>query len=197
MKIAPIIRAITRHNKSVRDSRLAINPILVHTGQHYDVNMSDSFFKDLNLPEPDVHMGVGSGNHGEQTGKVLIEFEKGLFQVQPDLVIVVGDVNSALACALTAVKLHIPVAHVEAGLRSFDRTMPEEINRLVTDALSDYLFTPSPAADGNLKNEGVPEDKIFMVGDVMVDSLLFHLEQAKKTMFNEGNKVTRHQRPPL
>ena len=193
MKIAPLIRAIKKHNKSIHlsretetlsqrdDPRLKINEILVHTGQHYDVNMSDSFFKDLNLPEPDVHLGIGSGTHGEQTGKVMIEFEKVLFQEQPNLVIVVGDVNSTLACALAAVKLHIPVAHVEAGLRSFDRTMPEEINRVVTDVLSDYLFTPSPDADENLKREGILEDKIFLVGDVMVDSLLFHLEKAKTT----------------
>jgi len=193
MKIAPLIRAIKKHNKSIHlsretetlsqrdDPRLKINEILVHTGQHYDVNMSDSFFKDLNLPEPDVHLGIGSGTHGEQTGKVMIEFEKVLFQEQPNLVIVVGDVNSTLACALAAVKLHIPVAHVEAGLRSFDRTMPEEINRVVTDVLSDYLFAPSPDADENLKREGILEDKIFLVGDVMVDSLLFHLEKAKTT----------------
>ncbi len=132
MKIAPLIRAIHAYNDLNGD---IICPLLVHTGQHYDVNMSDSFFKDLNLPEPDVNLGIGSGSHAEQTGRVLIEFEKVLFKEQPDLVIVVGDVSSTIACTLASVKLHIPVAHVEAGLRSFDRGMPEEINRIVTDVL--------------------------------------------------------------
>jgi UDP-N-acetylglucosamine 2-epimerase (non-hydrolysing) len=181
MKVAPLIRAIDKHNSSRDSSLVTIHYLLVHTGQHYDTNMSDAFFRDLKLPEPDLHLGVGSGNHGEQTGKVLIEFEEVLLKEQPDLVIVVGDVNSTLACALAAVKLHIPVAHVEAGLRSFDRKMPEEINRLLTDAISDYLFTPSPEGDENLAKEGIPAEKIFLVGDIMVDSLLFHLDQAKKT----------------
>jgi UDP-N-acetylglucosamine 2-epimerase (non-hydrolysing) len=181
MKVAPLIRAIDKHNSSSHSSLVTIHYLLVHTGQHYDANMSDAFFRDLNLPEPDLHLGVGSGNHGEQTGKVLIEFEKVLLKEQPDLVIVVGDVNSTLACSLAAVKLHISVAHVEAGLRSFDRRMPEEINRLLTDAISDYLFTPSPEGDENLAKEGIPPEKVFLVGDIMVDSLLFHLDQAKKT----------------
>jgi len=181
MKVAPLIRAIDKHNSSRDSSLVTIHYSLVHTGQHYDANMSDAFFRDLKLPEPDLHLGVGSGNHGEQTGKVLIEFEKVLMKEQPDLVIVVGDVNSTLACALAAVKLHIEVAHVEAGLRSFDRNMPEEINRLLTDAISDYLFTPSPEGDENLAKEGIPSEKIFLVGDIMVDSLLFHLDQAKST----------------
>jgi UDP-N-acetylglucosamine 2-epimerase (non-hydrolysing) len=178
MKIAPLIRAIHAHNVKNGDN---IYPLLVHTGQHYDSNMSDSFFEDLDLPEPGTHLGVGSGNHGEQTGRVMIEFEKVLFKERPDLVIVVGDVNSTLACALTAVKLHIPVAHVEAGLRSFDREMPEEINRVLTDAISDYLFTPSPDGDENLLREGISKEKIFLVGDIMIDSLLFNLELAKQT----------------
>ncbi|MCL5808764.1 MAG: UDP-N-acetylglucosamine 2-epimerase (non-hydrolyzing) [Deltaproteobacteria bacterium] len=177
MKIAPLIRAIEEHN---RVNGSSIQPFLVHTGQHYDANMSDDFFRDLTIPAPDVHLGIGSGSHAEQTGGVLIEFEKVLLREKPDLVIVVGDVNSTLACALAAVKLHIPVAHVEAGLRSFDRTMPEEINRLLTDALADYLFTPSPDGDENLLREGIPKEKIFLVGDIMVDSLLFNLEIAKK-----------------
>jgi UDP-N-acetylglucosamine 2-epimerase (non-hydrolysing) len=181
MKIAPLIRAMDKHNSSSHSSLVTIDYLLVHTGQHYDFNMSDAFFRDLDLPEPDVHLGVGSGNHGEQTGRVLIEFEKVLLKEKPDLVIVVGDVNSTMAAALAAVKLHIPVAHVEAGLRSFDRKMPEEINRLVTDAVSDYLFTPSPDGDENLLKEGIPKEKIFLVGDIMVDSLMFHLPQAKKS----------------
>ncbi len=181
MKVAPLIRAIDRHNHAGHSSLVPIHHSLVHTGQHYDFNMSDAFFRDLALPKPDLHLGVGSGNHGEQTGKVLIEFEKVLLKEQPDLVIVVGDVNSTLACSLAAVKLHIPVAHVEAGLRSFDRKMPEEINRLLTDAISEYLFTPSPEGDENLAKEGIPQDKVFLVGDIMVDSLLFHLDQARKT----------------
>jgi len=178
MKIAPLIRAIHAYNEMNGGN---IYPFLVHTGQHYDVNMSDSFFRDLAIPEPDAHLGVGSGSHAEQTGKVLIEFEKVLLQEKPDLVIVVGDVNSTVACSLAAIKLHIPVAHVEAGLRSFDRRMPEEINRILTDAISDYLFTPSPDGDENLLKEGIPPEKIFLVGDIMVDSLLFNLEVAKKT----------------
>jgi UDP-N-acetylglucosamine 2-epimerase (non-hydrolysing) len=185
MKIAPLIRAIRRHNGSTEGTRHRIHYKLVHTGQHYDSSMSDSFFHDLALPEPDVHLGVGSGTHAEQTGGVLVAFEKVLFETRPDLVIVVGDVNSTLACALAAVKLEIPIAHVEAGLRSFDRRMPEEINRLVTDAVSDYLFTPSPDADDNLIREGIPPEKIFLVGDIMVDSLLFHLEKARKTTILE------------
>jgi len=181
MKVAPLIRAIDKRNSSCPSSLITIHYVLVHTGQHYDANMSDAFFRDLRLPNPDLHLGVGSGNHGEQTGRVLIEFERVLLKEQPDLVIVVGDVNSTLACTLAAVKLQIPVAHVEAGLRSFDRKMPEEINRLLTDAISDYLFTPSPEGDENLAKEGIPQEKIFLVGDIMVDSLLFHLDQAKQT----------------
>lgn len=179
MKIAPLLRAIQAHNE-INDH--GIQSFLVHTGQHYDDNMSDSFFRDLDIPKPDVHLGVGSGTHGEQTGKVLIEFEKVLLEERPNLVIVVGDVNSTLACALAAVKLHIQVAHVEAGLRSFDRKMPEEINRILTDAVSDYLFTPSPDGDQNLLKEGISPHKIHLVGDIMVDSLMFHLEQAKKSL---------------
>ena len=178
MKVAPLIKAINAFN-ATNGNR--IKPLLVHTGQHYDINMSDNFFKDLELPEPDIYLGVGSGSHGEQTGKILIEFEKVLFREKPDLVIVVGDVNSTLACALAAVKLHIPVAHVEAGLRSFDRRMPEEVNRMLTDAVSDHLFTPSPDGDENLAREGIPKEKIHLVGDIMIDSLLFNLEKAKKT----------------
>jgi UDP-N-acetylglucosamine 2-epimerase (non-hydrolysing) len=178
MKIAPLIRAVHSYNNTNGGD---IYPFLVHTGQHYDVNMSESFFRDLEIPEPDVHLNVGSGKHGEQTGKILMEFEKILLRQQPDLVLVVGDVNSTLACSLAAAKLQIPIAHVEAGLRSFDRRMPEEINRILTDAISDYLFTPSPDGNENLLKEGISPEKIFLVGDIMVDSLLCNLEKAKKS----------------
>jgi len=180
MKIAPLLRAIEDYNvKHAADDKV-IAPLLVHTGQHYDDNMSDAFFRDLQIPAPNIHMGIGSGSHAEQTGQVMIAFEKILLREKPDLVIVVGDVNSTMACALASVKLHIPVAHVEAGLRSFDRAMPEEINRLITDAIADYLFTPSPDGDRNLLREGCSPDKIFQVGNIMADTLLFNLERAKK-----------------
>lgn len=173
MKIAPIVKVMSSYPQ--------LNSILVHTGQHYDVSMSQAFFDDLALPKPDIYLGVGSGSHAVQTAKIMIEFEKVLEQEKPDLIIVVGDVNSTLACSLVAAKLLVPVAHVEAGLRSFDRTMPEEINRIVTDALSQYLFTTSEDANLNLKREGIPEEKIFFVGNVMIDSLLQHLEKARTT----------------
>jgi len=177
MKISPLLRAIEKHN-ACSETNL-IEPILVHTGQHYDYEMSKVFFQDLELPQPDSYLSVGSGTHAEQTGKTMIEFEQVLFKKKPNLVIVVGDVNSTLATALAAVKLHIPVAHIEAGLRSYDRTMPEEINRLLTDAISDYLFTPSPDADNNLRREGIADEKIFFVGNVMVDNLLYSIEKAE------------------
>lgn len=143
---------------------------LVHTGQHYDRNMSDAFFRDLGLPSPDLHLGVGSGSHAEQTANVMLAYERACAGEQPDLIVVVGDVNSTLACALVGSKLHIPVAHLEAGLRSRDRRMPEEINRLVTDTLADILWTPSPDGDENLVAEGVPPEKITRVGNIMIDS---------------------------
>jgi UDP-N-acetylglucosamine 2-epimerase (non-hydrolysing) len=174
MKIAPILRQMRKYTAAFR-------PILIHTGQHYDYKMSKVFFKDLELPEPDIYLGVGSGTHAEQTGKVMIEFEKVLIRERPDLVVVVGDVNSTLAAALAAVKLHIPVAHVEAGLRSRDRGMPEEINRVLTDAIADYLFTPSLDAHENLRREGIPKERIFFVGNVMVDTLLYSKEKARKS----------------
>ena len=164
MKVAPIHREIARRGK--------LRQVLVHTGQHYDVKMSDVFFTDLGMPAPDVHLGIGSGSHAEQTARVMIELEKVFTKEKPDLVSVVGDVNSTLAASLVAAKMLIPVAHVEAGLRSNDRTMPEEVNRLVTDRLSDYLLTPSPDADENLLKEGTPRERIFFVGNVMIDSLL-------------------------
>jgi len=179
MKIAPIIRAIEKHNISSRTNR--IKATLVHSGQHYDHKMSQVFFQDLKLPRPDVYLGVGSGTHSEQIGKTMIGLEKVLLKEEADLVIVVGDVNSTLAGALAAVKSGIPVAHVEAGLRSYDKSMPEEINRLLTDAISDYLFTPSLDADDNLKKEGILAEKIFLVGNVMVDSLLHNREGIKRS----------------
>jgi UDP-N-acetylglucosamine 2-epimerase (non-hydrolysing) len=176
MKIAPLLAAMGR---SGQEYGCYFNPFLVHTGQHYDYNMSKAFFEDLELPEPDIHLGIGAGTHAEQTGKTMIEFEKVLLKEKPNLVVVVGDVNSTLAAALAAVKLQIPVAHVEAGLRSYDMTMPEEVNRVLTDHISDYLFTPSQDADENLKREGVPKAKIHLVGNIMVDCLLASQEKAK------------------
>lgn len=172
MKIAPILREMQRYPAT-------FEPILVHTGQHYHHEMSRVFFRDLDLPEPDIYLGIGSGTQAEQTAKVMIELEKVLIGENPDLVIVVGDVNSTLAAALSAVKLHIPVAHVEAGLRSRDRGMPEEINRVLTDALSDYLFAPSLDAGENLRKEGIPNERIFFVGNVMVDTLLYSKDKAR------------------
>jgi UDP-N-acetylglucosamine 2-epimerase (non-hydrolysing) len=182
MKIAPLYHALKRENWAV--------PYIVHAGQHYDLNMSDAFFNDLDLPRPDLNLGVGSGSHAEQTGHVMINYEKVLIDQKPDLVIVVGDVNSTMACAIAASKVQydsrqhrstVPlqhfngprplIAHLEAGLRSFGRTMPEEINRLVTDTLADILWTPSPDADRNLEREGIEREKIRRVGNIMIDSL--------------------------
>jgi len=176
VKIAPLIEAIERYN--ITSNERVIEPLLVHTGQHYDYQMSQVFFQDLDNPKPDVHLDIGGGSHGEQTGKILIEIEKVLIERKPSLVVVVGDVNSTLAGALAAAKLNIPVAHVEAGLRSFDRTMPEEINRLLTDTVSDYLFTPSEDAKCNLLREGIDSKKIFFVGNIMADSLLNNKDKA-------------------
>ncbi len=171
MKIAPLMHEFTK-----RADRF--EPILVHTGQHYDKAMSESFFRDLGIPEPDVNLGVGSGSHGEQTAQVLMKIEQLLIERRPHAVLVVGDVNSTLAATLAAVKLHIPVAHVEAGLRSWDRDMPEEINRVLTDSVSHWLFTTEAAAEENLLREGVSADKIHFVGNVMIDTLLAHRERA-------------------
>src|SRR5512133_3671538 len=172
MKVAPIYKAIAgRGNLQQR---------LVHTGQHYDVKMSDVFCTDLGMPAPDIHLGIGSGSHAEQTGRLMIALEKVFLEERPDLVSVVGDVNSTVAAALVAAKMGIPVAHVEAGLRSFDRRMPEEINRLVTDALADLLLTPSEDADENLRREGVAPSRIRRVGNVMIDSLLAAREEAAR-----------------
>jgi len=165
MKIAPLLRQIKKHADKIQ-------PLLVHTGQHYSAAMSDQFFNQLAIDPPDVNLGVGSLSHARQTARIMEGFEAVLEEHKPDLVIVVGDVNSTLACALTAVKMNIKVAHVEAGLRSFDNGMPEEINRKLTDTISDYLFITEPSALVNLENEGVPKEKIFYVGNTMIDSLL-------------------------
>lgn len=171
MKIGPLMDEMKKHRQ--------IESILVHTEQHYDKNMSRLFFDQLALPEPDIYLGVGSGSHAQQTAKIMLEFEKVLIKEKPDLVIVVGDVNSTIACALTASKLQIKVAHVESGLRSFDKSMPEEINRILTDVISDYLFVTEKSGEINLLREGVDKNKIFFVGNVMIDTLLKHREKAK------------------
>lgn len=182
MKVAPIYRAI--------EARGGFRQLLVHTGQHYDVNMSDVFFTDLGMPAPDIFLGVGSGSQAEQTAKVMIALEKVFEKEKPALVSVVGDVNSTVAAALVAAKMLIPLAHVEAGLRSFDRAMPEEVNRIVTDRLADLLLTPSPDGDENLAKEGVPPERIKFVGNVMIDSLLSSKAKADglPTLANLGLK---------
>lgn len=179
MKIAPIFEAISTYNLR-RDVRRKIAQKLVHTGQHYDHSMSQLFFDQLEMPRPDINLGIGSGSHGEQTGRIMEAFEPVLIREKPDLVLVVGDVNSTMACAIDAKKLCIPVAHVEAGLRSRDMTMPEEINRIVTDSISDLLFTTDRNADNNLIDEGIQKDKIHFVGNVMIDTLMKHRERALK-----------------
>lgn len=172
MKMAPLYFAMR--------GAPSLEPVIVHTGQHYDYVMSQAFFEDLELPEPNHFLETGSGTHAEQTGKVMIEFEKVMVQEKPDLVVVFGDVNSTVACSLTAKKLLVPVAHVEAGLRSFDETMPEEINRRVTDSISDLLFTPSPDGDENLRHEGVGDERIRRVGNIMIDSLVAILDRVTR-----------------
>lgn len=164
MKVAPIHKAIAQRGR--------LQQVLVHTGQHYDVKMSDVFFTDLGMPAPDIHLGIGSGSHAEQTARVMLEVEKVFLREKPDLVSVVGDVNSTLAAALVAVKMGIVISHVEAGLRSFDLAMPEEVNRILTDRISDLLLTPSRDGDANLLKEGLDPARIHCVGNVMIDSLL-------------------------
>jgi len=172
MKIAPLIA-------EMRQKPQSIEPVLIHTGQHYDESMNDSFFRDLDIPRPDINLEIGSGTHAEQTGRIMIALERALDHLKPDWMIVVGDVNSTMAGALVASKMSIRIAHVEAGLRSRDRTMPEEINRIVTDALSDLLLTPSRDADQNLLKEGISGEKIRLVGNIMVDTLYRSLERAR------------------
>lgn len=175
MKVAPIHRAVQKYQDKIQH-------LLCHTGQHYDYAMSQTFFEDLELPEPNFYLNAGSGSHGMQTGKIIIEFEKICLKEKPDLVIVVGDVNSTIACSLTSVKLNIVTAHIEAGLRSCDRSMPEEINRIATDAICDYLFVTEKSGIENLKREGHSDDSIFFVGNTMIDSLVYiqpKIEQSK------------------
>ncbi|MCU7797226.1 MAG: UDP-N-acetylglucosamine 2-epimerase (non-hydrolyzing) [Candidatus Thiodiazotropha sp. (ex Myrtea spinifera)] len=196
MKIAPLYHALSRESD--------LDPVIVHTGQHYDLNMSDAFFQDLRLPEPHIHLGAGSGSHAEQTGRVMIAYEKVVMEKRPDLVVVAGDVNSTIACTLAATKvvyehgendsatgLNRPVvAHLEAGLRSFDRTMPEEVNRLATDVLADLLWTPSPDGDEHLLHEGVAPEKIVRVGNIMIDSLEMMRETIEATPVFEQHGVS-------
>ena len=177
MKIAPIIKEFKKQEIGFK---------FIHTGQHYDYNMSKIFLDNLGIPEPDYFLNVGSGTHASQTAKIMIEFEKVILKERPKLVIVVGDVNSTIACALVAKKESIEVAHIEAGLRSFDFQMPEEINRRLTDQISDYLFITERSALLNLKNEGIDSSKIFFVGNVMIDNLINNLEEARKNNYYQN-----------
>jgi len=182
MKIAPIIHEIKRVQKLGKK----ISFRLVHTGQHYDEKLSHSFFKQLNIPEPDVNLGVGSGSHAEQTANIMTRFEKELIENRPDIVLVVGDVNSTMACSIAAKKLHIDVAHVEGGIRSHDMEMPEEVNRLVTDSIADYFFTTSELANKNLRKEGHGNNKLFLVGNTMIDTLKANMNRlVKPALFDE------------
>jgi UDP-N-acetylglucosamine 2-epimerase (non-hydrolysing) len=174
MKVAPIVEAMRRRERE-------FTPLVVHTGQHYDSAMSDAFFHDLDLPQADVYLGVGSASHAAQTAAIMERFESVVVKEKPDWVLVVGDVNSTLACALVCVKMSVKVAHVEAGLRSHDRRMPEEINRLLTDQIADLLFTPSEDANENLLAEGIAEERIRFVGNIMIDSIFKHLPRARES----------------
>ncbi|MFA5088939.1 MAG: UDP-N-acetylglucosamine 2-epimerase (non-hydrolyzing) [Candidatus Omnitrophota bacterium] len=184
MKIAPLIKELRRHKKEFEFK-------LVHTGQHYDFEMSGAFFQDLKIPNPDIHLEVGSATHAVQTAGIMIAFEKVILREKPDLIIVVGDVNSSLGCSLVASKLGVQVAHVEAGLRSFDRAMPEEINRIITDSLSDYLFVTEESGCTNLKREGVSRAKTYFVGNTMIDTLLSNMPK-----INRSKILTTHNLKP-
>lgn len=187
MKMAPLYKVL-------KERKEKYIPILIHTGQHYDQKMSKLFFEELGMPEPDAYLHVGSGTHGQQTARIIERYEEFvLTNDRPDLVIVAGDVNSTIACALVAKKLHIQVAHLEAGLRSFDESMPEEINRVLTDRISDILLTPSLDADENLINEGVPSDRIARVGNIMIDSLIEHREKAKNSQIISKLGIQNHE----
>ncbi len=181
MKVAPLYHALA--------SDPAFEPVLVHTGQHYDANMSDDIFTDLRLPAPGHHLGIGSGSHAEQTGGVMIAYEKVAIADRPDWIVVVGDVNSTAACAMVGAKLGLRTVHLEAGLRSRDRSMPEEINRLVTDAIADVLWTPSADADANLRAEGVPDDKVVRVGNIMLDSFEMVRPQIEAERRNNASRL--------
>ncbi|MBQ3643164.1 MAG: UDP-N-acetylglucosamine 2-epimerase (non-hydrolyzing) [Candidatus Riflebacteria bacterium] len=188
IKAAVVSRAIASYNQTASNR---IEEIIIHTGQHYDSNMSDIFFEEMDIPKPHYNLGVGSGNHGEQTSRMLIELEKLLIKEKPDMVLVYGDTNSTLAGALAASKLHIPIAHVEAGLRSFNRDMPEEINRIFTDHVSDILFCPTDTAVENLKNEGIPnkniKSKVIKTGDVMLDAAVYYSKISTDKWLKENN----------
>ena len=187
MKVAPIMRLINKEK--------SLSTHLVHTGQHYDDKMSNVFFNELQIPKPKYNLNVGSGSHASQTAKIMLEFEKVCIESRPDFVILVGDVNSTLACAITAKKMNIKIIHIEAGLRSFDRKMPEEINRLVTDSITDYFFITEKSAETNLLNEGVSKNKIYFVGNLMIDSLHFGLKKIssiKNNINHDFGLVTLH-----
>jgi UDP-N-acetylglucosamine 2-epimerase (non-hydrolysing) len=187
MKVAPLIKSVRAYGTDGRQNGATLEYKLVHTGQHYDEKMSGIFFGELGIPAPDINLEVGSGSHAVQTANLLAKFEPVCEAEKPDWVVVVGDVNSTMACTLVCAKLGIKVAHVEAGLRSFDRTMPEEVNRIVTDSLANLLLTPSEDANENLKREGVAEDKIKLVGNVMIDTLITNLPQSRASGL--GNRL--------
>jgi len=186
MKIAPISRAFEKHG---------IEYEIVHTGQHYDYNMNQVFFEEFGLKDPFVHLDCGSGNHGEQTAQIMTNLERFCFESRPDMIFTVGDVNSTMAAALVAAKMHIPLAHQEAGMRSFDKKMPEEINRIVTDHISDYLFPISPQDRRNLMNEGISMDKTFLVGDPMIDNLLYYTSQTNEIVEDKKYILVEIHRP--
>lgn len=182
MKIAPVIHAIQKAQSAGKD----ISYRLVHTGQHYDKNMSGTFFEELNIPMPDVNLEAGGGSQAEQTAAIMVAFEKELIANPSDLIVVVGDVTSTMACSIVAKKLNTRVAHIEAGIRSWDLTMPEEINRMVTDSITDYFFTTSEIANTNLRNAGISDDRIFFVGNVMIDTLLANIDRFRKPDFYDS-----------
>ncbi len=191
MKIAPIVQAILRGTEQYPNSERNLQFDIVHTGQHYDNNMSKIFFKDLGIPEPRYNLEVGSGTHAEQTARIMIEYEKVLINSKPELIIVVGDVNSTIACSLTARKMGIPVGHVEAGLRSFDMEMPEEINRKLTDVISDLLFVTEESGLTNLRREGIEESRIHFVGNVMIDTLLKQLDGLDSGKYKPNDQIAK------
>jgi UDP-N-acetylglucosamine 2-epimerase (non-hydrolysing) len=180
MKIGPFMKRIASYNARKEPGAPSVDALLVHTGQHYDEAMSEVFFRDLGIRRPDINLGVGSGTHAVQTANILSRFEAVCEREKPGWIVVVGDVNSTMACTLVCAKMGIRIAHIEAGLRSFDRTMPEEINRVVTDALADLLLTPSEDANENLAREGIAREKIKLVGNIMIDSLMENLEDARQ-----------------